>query len=124
MAISSAGLLQSVTHLTLGLYVCTVYRKAARNVLPGCCSSLIQELQQSRRSGFLSLAVGQNVPVFGARQAFFQIPGGGRCVRGVTAGNDQGGDVHLQHVLRLSARRRVAVEERAAHASDERLVLF
>src|SRR6266851_10518125 len=91
---------------------------------PRAIARFVQELQQPRRSGFLRLAVGQNVPVFGTRQAFFQIPGGGGRVRGVAARNDERGNLRAQHVLGLGARRGVAVEERAAHIGGELFVLF
>src|SRR5258706_9537099 len=84
---------------------------------------LLQELQQPRWSGLLCLSLGKNVPVFRARQAFFEIP---RCrgrVRRIASRYDERWDVEFEHVLGLRARRRVTVEERAAHVGNELLVL-
>src|SRR6266705_2568760 len=90
---------------------------------PAPIAGSIEELQQPRWSGLLCLFLGKNVPVFRARQAFFEIPRRRGRVRRIASRDDERRDLRAQQVLGLRTRRSIAVEERAAHVGDELFVL-
>src|SRR5262245_17320015 len=91
-----------------------------KNRYPGSSlPAFFQELEEASRGGFFGLAGNRHVPISGLGQALLQIPRRRRRMRGVAAGNDEGGQVHAHQVLGLGARRGVAVEERARQAGDD-----
>src|SRR6267143_5552280 len=76
---------------------------------------VIEELEHPGWRCFLGLAGWEDVPVLGARQAFFEIPRRRGGVRLVAARNDQRGDIKAQQIFGLGARRGIPVDQRAAH---------
>src|SRR5206468_518511 len=83
----------------------------------------IEELQEPSGSTFLGLPGNGDVPVLGARQAFFEIPRRRGRVRDVSARNYKGTDVEAEQVFGLGPGCRVPVKQGASHAGHDDLVV-
>src|SRR5262249_33464250 len=85
-------------------------------------TDVLKKLHDLRRYRRLGLTGNRDIPVFRLRQAFLEVAGRRGRVRGVTAGNDEGGSVETAPVLGRAAGRGVPVEHPAGHAANEQFV--